>query len=185
MSLRQARQSEVMEALVGHVLAHGLGAASLRPLAAAAGTSDRMLLYYFGDKDRLIAAVLGRIASDLLTRLEAALPEGTRRPFPRLLSELWAAAASPELRPFMIVFFEAATLAGRGVEPYRAISGQIVEGFLAWASARLDEPDVAQRDIQAAELLTRIDGAMLMDMLGRRDIAEAALRASTPPAPGL
>ena len=41
--------------LAGHVLAHGLGEASLRPLAKAAGTSDRMLLYHFGTKEALIA----------------------------------------------------------------------------------------------------------------------------------
>jgi len=33
------------------VLEHGLIGLSLRPLAAALGTSDRMLLYHFRDKD--------------------------------------------------------------------------------------------------------------------------------------
>lgn len=175
MTQRERRQDEVIEALVAYVLARGLAAASLRPLAAAAGTSDRMLVYYFGDKDRLMAAVLGRIAVDMLTKLEAALPDPSPRPQGRLLADLWRAASSPGLRPSMIVFLEAATLAGRGVEPYGAICGEIVQGFMDWASARLDAPDAEQRRRQAAELLTRIDGAMLMDVLGRRDIADAAI----------
>lgn len=175
MAAREKRQLEVTEALVAFVLSHGLAAASLRPLAAAAGVSDRMLIYYFDGKDRLMGAVLARIAGDMLVRLDAALPDPAPRPQERLLTELWRAAASPELRPSMIVFLEAATLAGRGVEPYGAICGQIVQGFMDWASARLDAPDQAVRTRQAAELLTRIDGAMLMDLLGRRDIADAAI----------
>lgn len=43
--------------LAAHVLRHGLGSASLRPLAKAAGTSDRMLIYHFGSKDALVAAL--------------------------------------------------------------------------------------------------------------------------------
>lgn len=39
-----------------HVERHGLLTLSLRPLAADIGTSDRMLIHYFGSKDKLIAA---------------------------------------------------------------------------------------------------------------------------------
>ena len=40
------------------MLEHGLIGLSLRPLAAAIGTSDRMLLYHFDGKDDLIATVI-------------------------------------------------------------------------------------------------------------------------------
>ena len=56
------RRSVIVDRLADHVLAHGLVSASLRPLAKAAGTSDRMLLYYFADKSELLAATLQRIA---------------------------------------------------------------------------------------------------------------------------
>lgn len=178
MTPRETRQNDVLGPLAEHVLEHGLAAASLRPLAAAAGTSDRMLLYYFGDKESLIGAVLARIAADMLLRLERALPDASTRPFASLLADLWSAAASPELRPYMVVWLEAATLSARGIEPYRTVSSQIVQGFLDWATARLEEPNPIERSKQAADLLTRIDGAMLMDVLGRRDIADAAMTSS-------
>ena len=66
------------------VLANGLGAASLRPLAASAGISDRMLLYYFKDKPAVMAAILQCLV-DRLTALLAAktitnpLPAGPLR----------------------------------------------------------------------------------------------------------
>jgi AcrR family transcriptional regulator len=49
------RLSLLLDRLADYVLAHGLTASSLRPLARAAGTSDRMLLYYFADKDAVMA----------------------------------------------------------------------------------------------------------------------------------
>ena len=66
-----ARRAAIVERLADHVLVHGLVAASLRPLAKAAGTSDRMLLYYFSDKTEIIAATLQRIAERMVTLLGA------------------------------------------------------------------------------------------------------------------
>ena len=51
------RREELTEAAADYVLDHGLIGLSLRPLAAALGTSDRMLLYHFADKDDLVATV--------------------------------------------------------------------------------------------------------------------------------
>ena len=48
--------------LAAHVIEHGLGGASLRPLAKAAGTSDRMLIYHFGDKETLVRDLLEYIS---------------------------------------------------------------------------------------------------------------------------
>ncbi|SCL13475.1 transcriptional regulator, TetR family, partial [Micromonospora nigra] len=39
----------------------GFSQLSLREIAAAAGTSHRMLLYHFGSREGLLAAVVGRV----------------------------------------------------------------------------------------------------------------------------
>ena len=65
--------------LAAHVMEHGLGTASLRPLAKAAGTSDRMLIYHFGSKEGLIDALLRHLAGGFVAGLEAALPPGALR----------------------------------------------------------------------------------------------------------
>jgi len=57
------RREELTEAAADYLLDHGLIGLSLRPLAAALGTSDRMLLYHFADKDDLVATVL-RVSTD-------------------------------------------------------------------------------------------------------------------------
>ena len=58
-----ARRAALAEAATDYALEHGLIGLSLRPLAAAIGTSDRMLLYHFADKDDLVATVL-RVSTD-------------------------------------------------------------------------------------------------------------------------
>ena len=63
MTRETRRRDAVAQAATDYVLEHGLVGLSLRPLAAALGTSDRMLLYHFEDKDDLVVTIL-RTTSD-------------------------------------------------------------------------------------------------------------------------
>ena len=57
-----ARREALAERATDWALEHGLIGLSLRPLAAAIGTSDRMLLYHFADRDDLVGATGPRAA---------------------------------------------------------------------------------------------------------------------------
>lgn len=65
-----ARQTELLEAAYRYALDHGLADLSLRPLAAAIGSSPRVLLYLFGSKDGLVRALLARARVDELDLLD-------------------------------------------------------------------------------------------------------------------
>ena len=57
---------------IGHFAEHGVGDTSLRALAEAIGTSHRMLIYHFGSRDGLLAAVVDTVeqgARDTLARM--------------------------------------------------------------------------------------------------------------------
>jgi AcrR family transcriptional regulator len=97
------------------VLEHGLVGLSLRPLAAALGTSDRMLLYHFGSKDELLVSLL-RDSNDRAVAELAELPasEGMRA----AVHDLWTAMRSPTLRPCARLYVEASALGLLGREPY-------------------------------------------------------------------
>ncbi|MCY9785332.1 TetR/AcrR family transcriptional regulator [Nocardiopsis sp. EMB25] len=69
-STSSPRQTELLEAAYRYALEHGLADLSLRPLAAAVGSSPRVLLYLFGSKDGLIRALLERARADELDMLE-------------------------------------------------------------------------------------------------------------------
>ncbi len=173
MNAREDRRRVLVERMAGHVLAHGLGAASLRPLAAAAGTSDRMLLYYFADKEEVLGAVLAHVAAGLTAQLDAALPLGRPRAADRLLREVWAALRSPEVAPSMHLWLDLAAAAARGQQPHLALAGAIADGFLSWTAARL-EPS-ADGATEAARLLATIEGMLVLEAVGRGALAEAAL----------
>ena len=55
------RRAELLDGVANYILSNGLADLSLRPLATAIGTSPRMLLYFFGSKERLIAEALAHI----------------------------------------------------------------------------------------------------------------------------
>jgi AcrR family transcriptional regulator len=66
-----ARRDELLELAYTYVLEHSLSGLSLRPLAAAVGSSPRVLLFLFGSKDGLIRALLTRARADELNALAA------------------------------------------------------------------------------------------------------------------
>ena len=49
---------EFLDKITRHIIDNGLSEAALRQLARIAGTSHRMLVYYFGSRDGLLGAVL-------------------------------------------------------------------------------------------------------------------------------
>jgi AcrR family transcriptional regulator len=174
---RDTRREAVLEPIADHLLAHGIGGASLRAMAAAAGTSDRMLLYYFADKDELLAASLAHVAARLAALLEVAVPAAPPRPFATLLAEVWAAIRTPQLQAFMHLWLEVAARAGRGEEPYRAIAPRIAEGFTGWAATRLDLGEGGDRLAEAALLSATVDGLSLFAAVGQGGAADRAATA--------
>lgn len=164
------RREDIEDRLADHILATGLGGASLRPMAAAIGTSDRMLLYYYPDKNALLAAILIRISARLSSRLDALVPAWPQ-PLPALLSVLRDSMLSPELAPYMRVWLEIAGKAGRNEEPFKSIGAAIARGFLAWIEARLPSDQTSD----ARRVLLLMEGVAMMDALGVSELANAPL----------
>lgn len=175
---REIQREAATERMADHILEVGLAAASLRSLAAAAGASDRMLLYYFRDKEEILSAALQRLAGRLTVLLDAALPAGEGLPEDRLLPAIWAVIGDRRLRPYMLVFLELAGAAARGQAPHGAIAGAVAQGFLDWIQTRLQGADRAG----AVRMLAMVEGLLMLDALGRRDYADAAAAGRAPAA---
>jgi AcrR family transcriptional regulator len=159
------RRSAILDQLADYVLAEGLAAASLRPLAAAAGLSDRMLLYYFKDKQEVIGAVLERIALRLTSRLNSAVhPEPL--PYDELRRRLPRVVLADELWPYLRLWLEIAAMAARNEPVFRAVGEQIARGFLLWAEGQLDSATPAARKTDAVRLMIQIEGMALLKGVG-------------------
>jgi AcrR family transcriptional regulator len=97
------RRNRTLAKVADYVLENGLEGVSLRPLAAALGTSTRMLLYDFGSKEALVDEALEEIRRRLAGRL-AELQAG--RDQAETLAEVWKWVSADQRVPFMRLFFE-------------------------------------------------------------------------------
>jgi AcrR family transcriptional regulator len=104
------RRAELLDACYAYLLAHGLIGLSLRPLAAATGTSPRVLLFLFGSKDLLLRELLARARHEHIALAAAALDTGTAPgsgDFDALAGRLWTWLSAPEQRPMVRLTYEA------------------------------------------------------------------------------
>jgi AcrR family transcriptional regulator len=159
-----ARRQQLLERMADHVLAYGLQSASLRPLAAAAGTSDRMLLHYFTDKEELLAATLTLVANRLIAVLESA--RGAPMPFHSLLPHLSSMMKDERLQGYLRLWLELVAFAAGEKEPFRSIARDISSTFLDWIASTLTVEREEDREPMAALTLTIVEGFMIFDALG-------------------
>jgi AcrR family transcriptional regulator len=64
-------ETRILEAAVEEFAEHGFAGARIERVSAAAGTVDRMLYYYYGNKERLYQAVLAKIYEDMISAQRA------------------------------------------------------------------------------------------------------------------
>lgn len=159
--------------LAVHVLNNGLNDASLRPMAAAAGTSDRMLIYHFGSKDALIAELLEFLASQMAAGLDHALPEERFASEQRLIETIVQLMRSAEFAPYTRVWLEIVAVAAKGTSAHRDAGHAIILIFLEWLAKR--HPDGHDG---APRALTLIEGTLIMDAVGHTSISDMAAQAT-------
>lgn len=169
-----ARRSQLLEAAYAYVLRHGLGEMSLRPLAAAIGSSPRVLLYLFGSKDELIRALLARARSDELELLARAgrLQADGQAELAVLAEQTWAWLAADEHRALLKLWVEA--YARSIVEPdgpwvgfARATVDDWLDVFASAGRREGDDDSSARR--RATAVLAVLRGALL-DLLATGDV---------------
>ena len=171
---KKPQHDAIIAVLVAHILEHGFSQTSLRQLANAADTSDRMLLYYFPDKEALMTALMTRLAEDLARQLETALPADVRLAPAELFRKGATLTIGAELQPYMQASLDIAALASRDEEPYARVSKAILAGFLSWIEMRLEGGDARSKKIQAAMILAMIDGlAVVSQGLKKAEIKRA------------
>ncbi|MEM6410793.1 MAG: TetR/AcrR family transcriptional regulator [Pseudomonadota bacterium] len=164
MPKKATQRANALSKIQAHLLKTGLAATGVRQLAAAAGISDRMLLYYFDDKTDVLEAALSGISANVIMTLSTAVPPDRRMSASELIEMAANLTRGEAMGAEMRLFVECVAAAARQEKPYEMIAKQIMEGFLIWIDAHLDIDDVAERKATAAMLLALIDGIALLEI---------------------
>ncbi|MEM1051548.1 MAG: TetR/AcrR family transcriptional regulator [Pseudomonadota bacterium] len=163
--------------LAGHVLQHGLASASLRPLAKAAGTSDRMLIYHFGNKDDLIRQILEYIAGIYSAALDASMGDERAKTRQDVVTRVLSHMREPAMQPFLALWWEIVAGAARGTDSHSEAAQQMMERLLEWLEEQMPEDDPDPKG-GARYLLTLTEGAQMLGTIGHARTAREGLLAS-------
>src|SRR5215217_8339362 len=123
------RRQELLDAVVEEFAHGGIGGRSLREVAAAVGTSHRMLLHHFGSRDELLVSIVEEVE-----RRQAVTLDDLPREPGAAVAAMWADLRRPELRPFERLFFECYARGVQGEQPFARMLPGAVEAWLVDAA---------------------------------------------------
>jgi AcrR family transcriptional regulator len=163
--------------VISYVTTHGFGDLSLREIAAAIGTSHRMLIYHFGSREGLKVAVVRAVEAAQRAFL-AEFAGDSRLSAGDVLRKMWRRLADPSLWPSERLFFELYSQALQGRPGTAGLLDDIVDSWLEPAAEygrqRGLDPEVARVEARLGVAVCR---GLLLDLLatGDRAAVDAAL----------
>jgi AcrR family transcriptional regulator len=156
------RRRQLLDALIEEFAAGGIGDRSLRDVAAAVGTSHRMLLHHFGSREDLLVAIVEEVER----RQMGLLPELPTNPA-ESFAAMWADLRRPELRRLERLFFECYARAAQGEKPFARMLPGAVDGWLAEVAAVAGDAF----DPAMARLGLAVTRGLLLDLVATEDEA--------------
>jgi AcrR family transcriptional regulator len=162
-------RDRLLRATVDYVAEHGITDRSLRQIAAAIGTSHRMLVYHFGSKDGLLIEVVRVVEADQRAALEALAADASLDAATQA-ARLAKRLTDPRLRRNERLFFElyAQALQGRG--PVADLLPELVHSWLAPLRMLSIGLGVPESDADAhGRLMLAVARGLLLDLVGTRE----------------
>jgi AcrR family transcriptional regulator len=162
----RSAKDRLLAAAVAQAMQGGIADLSLRELAAVIGTSHRMLLYHFGSREGLLAAVtLAVEAAERATLADvgAVGADDARR--------FWARYSDPRLWPQERLFFELYVHALLGRPGTEGFLDHVVTGWLEPLTTAIASGGTSpQTAPTAARLSMAVTRGLLLDLLATHDI---------------
>jgi AcrR family transcriptional regulator len=166
-------KEQLLDRVIDHLCEHGMSDTSLRSLAAALGTSHRMLLYHFGSKEELFVEVAiameqrqRRVLAEILAPQEGSLAERAR--------QFWLRLRSSDLAPFERLFFELYSQGLQGRPHARRFLDGVVDSWVEATAPALQATGLSYADARAeARLGLAVVRGLLLDVLATGDVTAA------------
>lgn len=158
--------------LLGRVMAYAaaeIAGRSLREIANGAHSSHRMLLYHFGSREGLLAAIVAAMEAQQRAVM-AALTAGAGDPTEVMLG-LWRQVSAPEVRPFVTLFFEVFGMVAQGAPGTEGLRETLTAPWLADAAQAAEALGVVG-DPAELRLGVAVTRGLLLDLVAGADPAE-------------
>lgn len=120
------RPKELRRAILQYLIKYGLSDLSLRPLAKAVGCSPRVLLYYFGSKEKMVSEVL----AEARQRQQSAYDQVETGSFAKNCQIVWKRMSAADSEPLFRLFFEVYGIALRHPRRYKTFLHHMIEDWL-------------------------------------------------------
>ena len=157
-------RDRLLAAAVEQAIRGGIADLSLRELAAAIGTSHRMLLYHFGSREGLLVAVAQAVEEAERARFLSwgMTADDARR--------IWARLSDPDLWPAERLFFELYVQALLGRLGDERFLDSAIEGWIAPVAAAMVEAGASEATARVdARLGMAVVRGLLLDLLATGD----------------
>lgn len=128
------RPDELLDSIVGYLTSHGVADVSLRPLARAVGSSPRVLLYYFGSKEALLAQALARLRRRQRAAYAQMKLAATANPR-EACRAIWQHLSAPSSEPLFRMFFQAYSMGLQDPERFAEFLHTAIEDWLEFLAA--------------------------------------------------
>jgi AcrR family transcriptional regulator len=164
-----AATDALLDRVIAYAAAEGITDKSLREIASGVGTSHRMLLYHFGSREGLLAAIVGAVEAQQREVLAAltVVPDGTAS---EVMLRLWKQVSDPTLRPFVRLFFATVGLAVQGTAGTRALLDGLTNPWLAEGGAAAERLGMPV-DPAALRLSVAVSRGLLLELVAGADPA--------------
>ena len=155
----------MLSAFVDYILKNGMSDLSLRPAAAAIGTSPRMLLYYFGSKEELMAAAIAQARTrDIEMFAREAQKWGEASPA-QIFRAIWKWYAGDRRAAYRRFFFEVYGIALQNPKTFGAFLETVGADFLSFIETALIARGFRRREARAvATLHVASSRGLLLDL---------------------
>jgi AcrR family transcriptional regulator len=159
----QARE-RLLKAAVDHSLSDGIVDLSLREIAAAIGTSHRMLIYHFGSREGLLVAVVREVERrqrEAFAYTTLSTQEARRR---------WSLWADPSFYGQERLFFEIYSHALLGRPGTEGFLEEVLDGWISPLVDAMTADGLGEADAMAvARLSVAVTRGLLLDLLASGD----------------
>jgi AcrR family transcriptional regulator len=162
-------RDQLLARVMAYAAAEGIAGKSLRTIAAGAHSSHRMLLYHFGSREGLLAAIVAAMEARQ-RELMAAMTTHASTPREVMLG-VWEQVSRPELLPFVRLFFEVFGMVAQGTPGVEGLRQSLTRPWLTQGATVAGELGLDADPVEL-RLGVAVSRGLLLDLVAGADLAE-------------